>query len=67
MRDNTFGRIPFNTDNRPLPEMPWSPSADPPPIRIPTGKLRPAQKRVPYLRRGAGTAFLQRLRIKRLP
>jgi hypothetical protein len=68
MRSNTFGRLPFNTDNRSLPEMPWTASAEPPSLRLPEAKPRPVVSGgFSARRRGAGAAFLQRLRIKRLP
>jgi hypothetical protein len=63
MRTNTFGRIPFNTDNRPLPATPYR--------ELPR-EPRPDQRRlhptVPFSTRrdGAGPAFLQRPRSKRI-
>ena len=67
MRTNSFGRIPFNTEYRPLPEIP---RIDPPgsispraPDSKPHAVIRDA---VENPGRGAGAAYLQRLRVKRV-
>ena len=64
MRTNTFGRIPFNTDNRPLPAAPREE-----PLREPHSENLTLHPTLPFSvrRDGSGPAFLQRLRIKRLP
>ena len=67
MRTSSFSRIPFNTEHRPLPEIP---RIDPPgsispcaPDSKPRAAIRDA---VGNPGRGAGAAYLQRLRVKRV-
>ena len=64
MRSNPFGRISFNTDNRPLPETPPAEPPGPRPLRIAAieGKPRSSPRRP----RADGAAFLQRVGPSRL-
>jgi hypothetical protein len=64
MRTNTFGRIPFNTDNRALPTAPREEHPRESHPENPT--LHPT---LPFSNRrdGAGPAFLRRLRSKPIP
>jgi len=64
MRTNILGRIPFNTDNRTPPETPRE--EQPREHHPPSPRLHPT---LPFSirRHGAGPAFLQRLRSKRIP
>ena len=64
MRTNTFGRIPFNTDNRTLPVVPREePARQPHSVSLRLHPTLPFSSR----RDGSGPAFLQRLRIRRIP